>query len=267
MPEKRNAKSSKTDHVLNLISGMTPSHADSPAKKPPEPVKQEPDAVPPPSSPYSSDRRGAPILEVARTNHEALSETIHQALEESLEKELKSEKEREDSGTPVQGTASVPKSVQKAAASSESVKTTRSSVPAPSEPQPPVNTAASIKGQGSRILTAPSDGDQPDSALPSIQHLPDGSALVNVMQILVDENIDRYMDMFHVCRCPRCVADVKALALTQLSAKYVVLEKDTQSSMLNFYRHRYAASVTVELTKACSAVGQSPHHSEIPDSF
>ena len=35
---------------------------------------------------------------------------------------------------------------------------------------------------------------------------------------LVEEKAERYVKMFGLCPCPRCVADVKALALTRLPA-------------------------------------------------
>ena len=40
--------------------------------------------------------------------------------------------------------------------------------------------------------------------------------MVNVMEKLVDEKLDYYMNRFDVCGCSRCRADVKAYALTHM---------------------------------------------------
>ena len=117
--------------------------------------------------------------------------------------------------------------------------------------------------------TSPASPDthdpQPNAA--AEQEIPDWDAakqpeteIVNVMQILVSENIDRYVDMFDVCRCSRCMADVQALALTNLPAKYVVMDHGKLSSMLGYYRHSFSSAVMIELTKACNIVKQNPHH-------
>ena len=114
MAGKKGSRTSKTDHVLSLLSGggkeepqtaaeqeQTPSpapeqpktdpapkekkeKAPARAKEPPkedekvqeEPVAQEKEAHPAQPARREGERLTAPILQVARTNHEALSETI-----------------------------------------------------------------------------------------------------------------------------------------------------------------------------------------------
>ena len=85
----KNSRSSKTAHVLNLLSGGTPEvkpDAVPPPREAPPPAPLEP--APPasdmsvPEAPSSAARRlSPPILEVARSNNAALSESIHTALE------------------------------------------------------------------------------------------------------------------------------------------------------------------------------------------
>lgn len=297
---KKNSKSSKTDHVLNLI-GM----ASAPQKQEPEeeiaepasePAKATESPSPAPAVSYPAERLAPPILEVARTNHEALSETIHQALSQSLEEELGentqenpeeiilSDVNKEDleeaSLSQLDGNEAVlneepTPSLQAEASFNEN------SAPIPkedsqtlhkdekpseghTEPSKAAEGPSASTEKSSAKLDSPSPANRTNGpALTSTQTLSDGAVVVNVMQILVEESAPRYLEMFHVCPCSRCVADVKALALTQLPAKYVVLEESKKDSMLSFYRYSYQSLITIELTKACSAVIQSPHH--LPD--
>ncbi|CUX49527.1 late competence development ComFB family protein [Clostridium sp. C105KSO13] len=83
---------------------------------------------------------------------------------------------------------------------------------------------------------------------------------LNVMEVLVEEKVIHYMEQFGVCTCSRCKADVMALALTKLPAKYVVVNRAAVSPLINFYSSKYAGQVTVEITKACIRVNEIPHH-------
>ena len=294
---KKNTKSSKTDHVLNLI-GM----ASAPQKQEPEeeisepasePAKVADPPAPAPVASYPTEHLAPPILEVARTNHEALSETIHQALSQSLEEELAKNLEQELEESASLDTTEM--NAEEAPASQSQSDNNDLQADSPQQLQtevpleePPVSQEAESpailqedKAQETLLTETPADSSVPQKepiaaptpaspaaqtpppALTSTQLLSDGAVLVNVMQILVEEAAPRYLEMFHVCSCSRCVADVKALALTQLPAKYVVLEESKKDSMLSFYRYSYQSLLTIELTKACSAVIQCPHH--MPD--
>ena len=266
MAGKKTSKSSKTDHVLNLISGMSPNQEDSspseekdagrtspaqevPAKEaaPQESPAKEPAAEPQspetPSQAAPTPYRAAPILEVARTNHEALSETVHQALEDALQEELREEELREEELKEEKEREEKLREKEKQHSAEQAIQAEKETSPASPDTHDP----------------------QPNAA--AEQEIPDWDAakqpeteIVNVMQILVSENIDRYVYMFDVCRCSRCMADVQALALTNLPAKYVVMDHGKLSSMLGYYRHSFSSAVMIELTKACNIVKQNPHH-------
>ena len=83
---------------------------------------------------------------------------------------------------------------------------------------------------------------------------------LNVMETLVRERVDTYMDQFVTCHCSRCKADIIALALTSLPSKYVVVSRNAATPLMNFYSQRYAGAITVEITKACTRVKEHPHH-------
>ena len=113
--------------------------------------------------------------------------------------------------------------------------------------------------QGESLQTLPLQSDspqtepQPPLPQPTYQYL-------NIMEHVVNSKVEEYMQKFDVCTCGRCVADVKALALTHLPAKYIVVEPPAVSPLLNFYSNRFSQQIIVELTKACSIVKENPHH-------
>ena len=84
--------------------------------------------------------------------------------------------------------------------------------------------------------------------------------LVNVMSAILDEFQTEFMEKLGMCTCHRCWLDTRALTLSSLNGKYVVLDRDSIEPMLNFYDHRYRGSIMAQLTKACMTVMANPHH-------
>ena len=95
---------------------------------------------------------------------------------------------------------------------------------------------------------------------PRQTRLPDGAVCMNVMEILVDERLERYVKMFGLCDCPRCLADARALALTKLPPKYVVLADMAATPMLSLYRAKFESQVIAQVIQACKTVMESPRH-------
>lgn len=85
-------------------------------------------------------------------------------------------------------------------------------------------------------------------------------AVVNVMEHLVRNQAIGYIRQFGHCDCARCIEDTVALALTHLPAKYVVVNKNAVSPLLNFYEKKFAGQLIVEITKASMVVNETPHH-------
>ena len=90
--------------------------------------------------------------------------------------------------------------------------------------------------------------------------LPDSAVCVNVMELLVDERLDRYVRMFGLCTCPRCLADVRALSLTRLPPKYVVLPGAYAAPMISLYRAKFESQVIAQVIQACKTVMEHPRH-------
>lgn len=104
--------------------------------------------------------------------------------------------------------------------------------------------------------------DSPGAVLEDCQptvELP-GFSCVNVMHALVEEKVDKYIRLFGLCTCPRCRIDVKALALTNLPAKYVVIGEEERIPMLSVYEGRYNAAVVSQVMWACKKVMDNPRH-------
>ncbi|NCC16728.1 MAG: hypothetical protein EOM28_10325 [Clostridia bacterium] len=84
---------------------------------------------------------------------------------------------------------------------------------------------------------------------------------VNVYERLVLERMEEFQTLFEVCTCARCTADVIAIALTNLPAKYIVTDNTCTIPLLSFYREKFKTSVATQLSSACVKVKQKPSHS------
>ena len=83
---------------------------------------------------------------------------------------------------------------------------------------------------------------------------------INVMQVLVEEKAPKYVQMFGLCTCERCMEDVKALTLNNLVPKYVVLEQGDLVPRLTVYETQFSSDITAQMLKACRVVMEHPHH-------
>lgn len=83
---------------------------------------------------------------------------------------------------------------------------------------------------------------------------------VNVMESVVESKVDKYIDLFGLCHCPRCRADVIALALNRLPAKYIVMPKNEALPRISMYESNLGAVATAEILWACKAVFDAPRH-------
>lgn len=85
---------------------------------------------------------------------------------------------------------------------------------------------------------------------------------VNVMEVLVEERAGKYMEMFGMCQCDRCRSDVKALALNSLPSKYVVMARGEFVPRITVYEGRFSAAIIAQLLRACKIVMDSPRHNQ-----
>lgn len=94
-------------------------------------------------------------------------------------------------------------------------------------------------------------------------HLPVYPGYMNVMQVLVEEKAPKYVQMFGLCSCERCMEDVKALTLNNLPPKYVVVERGDMIPRLTVYEGKFSSDITAQLLQACKLVMERPHHGRV----
>ena len=213
---------SKTAHVMNLLSKNRGGAAEPPTEPQADPAAPAaPEAEPAPQT------EAAPKTESAAPAHAApvapiiSSITADAAVSSQIKGALEAELEQ------------APKSAAPAAPEAE-----------PTPVQPPVSEElpAAVEPSG-----APEEEES--------------ASYINVMQILVDEKADEYMKMFGICCCDKCRVDVRAYALNHLPPKYVVLSENERVPRLTVYENRFASDITAQLIQACKQVMLRPHHS------
>lgn len=228
---KKSAKTSKTSHVLNVITGGPPADG--------APTAEEGEQA---ALPVRDRHPIPPILELARENDDAISNQIMNALEEELK-----ESEARETETP-----------QSAAAPAPPLRPEEEPMEVPplkaEEEDNPQPSAAAAETQAEAPPVTASFEEEKKSPNNFMQY-------INVMEKLVEEKASRYIKMMGVCSCSRCQADVKALCLTKLPAKYIVVHGDNLlMPMLTLYENKYASAITAQLIAACETVKKFPRH-------
>lgn len=286
MATKKNTRSSKTDHVLSLLSNSSaqepaaeevPAAAEAPSEESPAAAPAVAAAAATETPPSAPQRLSPPILEVARTNNEALEATIHQALEAALEEDVAAPPVSEpmpqlaSAVPPEPVSVPVPEIMPESAAMPEPVSMEEpapilESAPLPvSEPAPepePAPKSVPVPEPTAEVNTTVSVVPPDPEAAATRQILPDGSRMINVMEYLVSQKVEYYAHMFQLCCCPRCLADSMALALSRLPAKYLVLPEQSYRPMLSFLEAKFDSMVTAQVIYACKQVLEAPRHTQ-----
>ena len=230
MASNKDSKTSKTAHVMNLLS----KNRNAP---PAEPVSASAPASPEPAA--AAPAAAAPIAPIITSINAdaAVSSQIKDALEASL--------------TPAEPPVQTPPPAP------------RPSAPEPARtasvtPQPPAAEPAS-QPEPTPIPQQPPEPAAP-AAEPSQREEYEPPAYVNVMEVLVREKAEKYMRASGMCCCDHCMVDVMAYTLNHLPPKYVVMSKGEMIPKLTFYEVQHSSDVTTQLMRACEVVSKSPHH-------
>ena len=213
-------KSNKTDHVLNLLSGVK--------KKDKKKVTTE------------------PIQE--HKTVEDVSDVIQKELEKELTKEL-------DNMIPILVETLEELPVQEDLSLQESkpedVVENRDNIEIKEENDGTQVELKEINIENNEEQAQPDNMENPKT---------DEYEFINVMEHVVSVHAKEYMDMFDTCSCSRCKADVIAYSLTHLPSKYIVVNVEEKIPLMSFYEKKYASQMRVELIKACMVVKENPHH-------
>ena len=278
MSASKESNSSKTAHVMNLLSrtranpaaeaaaqekAVQPAEAAVPptptaAAVPPTPTAAAPAPVPAPaeSAPQSTPPT-SPIIASLSSDH-AISSQIKDALASSLEELAESEPVAETPPAPVVEEVPQPKPVVEMppAPVVEEVPQPKSVAEEPAAP------VIEEVPQPEPVVETPPAPVAVDSAAEK----PDEEEVIcaNIMEILVERKAETYMELFGLCCCDRCKMDVQALALTELPAKYVVMAKNELPLRLSLYEGRMNTAVTAQILRACKVVLAEPRHKLFP---
>ncbi|GAV26297.1 competence protein ComFB [Carboxydothermus islandicus] len=84
--------------------------------------------------------------------------------------------------------------------------------------------------------------------------------LRNYTEEVVDEILQEILPGQDVCKCERCLLDIKAIALNQLPPKYVVTEKGEVITRLNFTKIADRTEVLTAVLRAIDKVKKNPSH-------
>lgn len=220
-------KTSKTARVMNLLS------------KKPDPAAPQEEAAPASGSAPAAPPAPAPAVPpivASMAPDAAVSVQIRNALEDALESEL----------------GPAPAAPQPEPVPEPEPQLVQQPAPQP-EPEPEPVQAASAPVEKAE----PAPEEEPHFKEPLI---PDNPGYINVMQVLVEEKAPKYIQMFGLCPCERCLADVKAFTLNHLPSKYVVIERGDLIPRLTVYEGKFTSDVTAQLLQACKVINERPHH-------
>ena len=263
-------KSSKTAHVLNLISPTKEDALPAEEKESTTAVEaEEPIAEAPKTKPAAEKMET--ILHLSEST-EDLSNLIQKNLEQEFDTAQSEPEEAAIEPTPVE--ASEPAPVE----ASEPVPV-EAPEPAPVEAPEPAPVEAPEPAPVEAPEPAPVEASEPSASkpndieteeptpmtqtAPNVEESPSHENefyYINVYEQIVKNNVLEYLERFGVCTCSRCVADATALALTNLPSKYIVTEYDNTSPLLSFFEHQSQTLILSELTKACLTVHANPRH-------
>lgn len=130
--------------------------------------------------------------------------------------------------------------------------------PIPVRPAPEPEPAVQPEPEAEQPAPAPAEAPEPQPEHTFLE--PENPGYINVMQVLVEEKAPKYVQMFGLCSCKRCMEDVKAITLNHLPPKYVVLEPGDRVPRLTVYEGKYSSDITAQLLQACKLVMERPHH-------
>lgn len=265
-------KTNKTDHVLGLLAGKSEEVNVSDAKGK-APIKG-----------MKSDMAAGPNVQVVakQEEDEAIADTVKQLLEEELEAEdgaaaripdiIFDEEEEEALRAAEQEAREIFEEEEKRAAEEEARKAEEAEKAIKEAETAEEKRAAEEARKAEEAKKAAEEEarrKEEEEALKAAEEeaekvvekpVEKEYVFLNVMETLVRERVDAYMEQFATCQCSRCKADIIALSLTSLPSKYVVVSRNAATPLMNFYSQRYAGAITVEITKACTKVKEHPHH-------
>lgn len=244
-------KSSKTAHVLNLLSGHDNKKEPEKAQLVETPAvsiidKSEEDPV--------AERIQEELLNEFQKEYGVISNEDDNAVtEQQLDELVVTSPEHEEEFEPELNVNTTPDPV---------LSTEPQSQPEPELPKAEPVLEAAPELPKSEPEAAPATEVKAEEEIQEelkVEEEPD-FVRVNLMEEIVNDKIIYFMRQFECCTCDRCIADTVALTLNGLPPKYIVTEPAAKEPLISFYTNRFISDITVEATKACMFVKENPRH-------
>lgn len=258
--EKKHTNTTK-QKKSSKAAAVTPA-PEEPAQESPSVVPEEsPAAEQPQATPIPTPQPVVPIVQTVREKEQQVSDDIKSGLLQAL---IDAEPPApEEPAAPIAEDIAAPEAEEIPLTEPEAIAVTEPEIsPAPATPQPVVSGTTLPAAESP--TTVPTGIKMPQPEVPAEQiYTPAGEQDVeytNVLQELVEETAIYYTTNMLQCHCRRCITDMKALALTNLPSKYVVLEKSKRAAYMSVYAARYEKELSVQMMRACVIVNEHPHH-------
>ena len=88
------------------------------------------------------------------------------------------------------------------------------------------------------------------------------TTIKNYMEDCVGDMLDNVIATMQTCTCEKCRADITAIALNSLPAKYVVTKKGELYTKLKTLEQQFDVDIIAAITKAAVLVARNPRHEE-----
>ena len=82
----------------------------------------------------------------------------------------------------------------------------------------------------------------------------------NLTEDLIDIHLNSCLNSTDICRCERCLADIRALALNALPSHYVVTELGDAYVRLEAMAIQAQADIITAIMQAINLVKENPRH-------
>ncbi|SHK12464.1 late competence development ComFB family protein [Tepidibacter formicigenes] len=85
--------------------------------------------------------------------------------------------------------------------------------------------------------------------------------LRNYMEDIVGIYLGKVLQRYNkICKCEKCILDIKAIALNNLPPKYCVSEKGKVFTKINEMNSQFNVDIMNQLVKAVEIVSKNPHN-------
>jgi len=85
-------------------------------------------------------------------------------------------------------------------------------------------------------------------------------AVKNFMEIIIDDEIDDIIQNIDMCKCDKCIDDIKAIALNNLKPRYCSTQRGEVFSKTEELRTQFRVEIIKEVIMAAEVVKTHEHH-------